>query len=163
MRFISPGKISLGSSVRIDAFTILSAGEGFIKLGDRVHVSHGARIYGAGGVTMGFASGLSSGSVIYSQTDDFVSGHLAHPTVSTEHRNVHKQEIKIGDYCIIGANSVLLPGADMARGSALGALSLLKCVVGPNQVYAGSPAKKVAIRDAKTLNSLAELLERNKD
>jgi hypothetical protein len=54
---------------------------------------------------MGRASGMSSGSAIYSQTDDFVSGHLAHPTVPLELRNVILSEVLIGDFCIIGANS----------------------------------------------------------
>ena len=163
VRFIDPGNILLGSKVRIDANSVLSAGSGFIVLGDMVHISHGARIYGAGGVTMGMASGLSSGAAIYSQTDDFVSGHLAHPTVPANLRNVRTEEVQIGDFCIIGSNSVVLPGAKMERGAALGAISLLKGVAGPNQVFGGTPAKKIAIRDAKTLDSLAAVLIREKN
>ncbi len=142
---------------------MLSAGSGFIRLGDSVHISHSARIYGAGGVTMGLASGLSSGAVIYSQTDDFVSGHLAHPTVPANLRNVRTEEVQVGDFCIIGSNSVVLPGAKMERGSALGALSLLKGVAGPYEVFGGSPAKQVATRDAKTLESLAAVFVSGKD
>ena len=163
VRFIEAENILLGSKVRIDANTVLSAGAGFIVLGDRVHISHSARIYGSGGVTMGLASGLSSGAVIYSQTDDFVSGHLAHPTVPAHLRNVRTEEVKVGDYCIIGSNSVVLPGAKMERGSALGALSLLKGVAGPYEVFGGSPAKKVATRDEKTLESLAAVFVSGKD
>jgi acetyltransferase-like isoleucine patch superfamily enzyme len=160
VHFINPGSITLGSRVRIDAFSILSASSGFITLGDRVHISHGSRIYGAGGVRLGLASGLSSGSAIYSQTDDFVSGHLAHPTVPTNFRNVHTEKIDIGDFCIIGANSILLPGANMSRGSALGALSLLKGLVGPYEVFGGSPARKVGNRDTQTLESQAREIEK---
>jgi galactoside O-acetyltransferase len=159
VRFIQASRISLGAGVRIDAHCVLSAGNGFIDLSDKVHLSHFVRIYGAGGVTLGLASGVSSGSAIYSQTDDFISGHLAHPTIPTELRNIHLAHVKIGEFCIVGANSVLLPGAEMKRGSALGALSLLKREIPPYAVFAGSPARQVAHRDHSKLEELANKTE----
>jgi dTDP-4-amino-4,6-dideoxy-D-glucose acyltransferase len=159
VRFLDPSNIILGSGVRIDAYSVLSAGGGLIEVGDKVHISHSVRIYGGGGVTLGFASGVSSGSAIYSQTDDFVSGHLAHPTVPVELRQVFAKEVKIADFCIIGANSVLLPGAEMGRGAAVGALSLLKQKILPFEVFAGSPAKRIALRDSVTLETQAQKLE----
>jgi acetyltransferase-like isoleucine patch superfamily enzyme len=158
VRFLNPSNISLGSGVRIDAFSILSSGDGYIEVGDRVHISHSVRIYGAGGVILGFACGVSSGCAIYSQTDDFASGHLAHPTVPVELRKVYSKEIKIGDYCIVGANSVLLPGAEMGKGAAVGALSLLKRKVPPLEIFGGSPAKRIALRDSVTFENQVQKL-----
>jgi galactoside O-acetyltransferase len=153
VRFLDASNIILGSGVRIDAFSVLSAGGGLIEVGDKVHISHSVRIYGGGGVTLGFASGVSSGCAIYSQTDDFVSGHLAHPTIPIELRQVFAKEVNIGDFCIIGANSVILPGAEMGRGAAVGALSLLKQEVQALEIFAGSPAKRIALRDSITFEN----------
>jgi acetyltransferase-like isoleucine patch superfamily enzyme len=157
--FINPSKISLGSDVRIDALSILSPGNGFIQIDDKVHISHSVRIYGAGGVVLKFASGVSSGCAIYSQTDDFLSGHLAHPTIPSELRNVDTREVTIGEFCIIGANSVLLPGAEMGRGSAVAALSVLKQEVGPFEVFGGAPARRIAARNSEVLEELAQKLD----
>ena len=49
--------------------------------------------------------------------------------------------IRIGDYCFVGTNSVILGGSNLPDYSVLGAKSLLnkKCEV-PYSLYAGVPA-----------------------
>lgn len=141
--FLNPRRISLGEGVRIDAFSVLSAGEGFISVGDDCHLSHSVKIYGGGGVELGVASGLSAGVCLYSQSDNFTSGHLSHPTVDPDFRKVTTAPVKIGDFCAVGANSVILPGSSMGEGSRLGALSLLSSDVLPLEVHAGVPSRKV--------------------
>lgn len=151
---LNPESITLGSNVRIDAFSLLSAGDGFIRIGDQTHISHGARVYGGGGVVFGRASGLSSGACVYSQTDNFSSGHLAHPTIPDHFRDVISEEVRIGDFCAVGANSVLLPGSQMGDGSRLGALSLLSGRIEARGVYAGIPARSIGSTNEKVFTEL---------
>lgn len=52
--------------------------------------------------------------------------------------------IKIGDYCFIGTNSVILGGSTLPNCSVLGAKSMLnKVFIDGFALYAGNPAKKV--------------------
>lgn len=50
---------------------------------------------------------------------------------------------KIQDFAVIATMSVVLPGADIAKGCLVGAHSSIKGETDPDYVYAGSPAKKV--------------------
>jgi galactoside O-acetyltransferase len=56
----------------------------------------------------------------------------------------------LGKYSQIGANSVLLPSARLGQGAILGALSLLKEGIDEWTIYAGSPAKKIGLRNRVT-------------
>jgi len=48
----------------------------------------------------------------------------------------------------------------MGRGAAVGALSLLKQKVEPFEVFAGSPAKRIAFRDSVVLETQAQKLDK---
>ncbi|MSU34378.1 MAG: hypothetical protein EXS36_04585 [Pedosphaera sp.] len=49
---INPEKIRIGSHVRIDAFSILSAGTEGIWLGNYVHIGAGTQIFGGRGAVL---------------------------------------------------------------------------------------------------------------
>ncbi len=51
--------------------------------------------------------------------------------------------VKIHDFAVIATMSVVLPGAEIAKGCLIGAHSSIKGVTEPDYVYAGSPAKKI--------------------
>lgn len=156
--FLFPERIDVGDEVRIDAFSIINAGEGEIRLADKVHLASHVRLIGGGGIHFGLGSGASSGVCVYSQSDDFTEGFLAHPTVPIELRRISRARIEIGSLAIIGPNSVLLPGASMETGSVLGALSLLKRRVPRLEVFAGVPARKIKRRDEDSFLSHAAKL-----
>ena len=50
---------------------------------------------------------------------------------------------KIHDFAVIATMSVVLPGAEIAKGCLVGAHSSIKGMTEPDYVYAGSPAKKI--------------------
>jgi galactoside O-acetyltransferase len=67
--------IRIGSHIRIDAFSVLSAGPGNLTIGEHVHlgvgdVGVGVCLYAGAGVTIAPFAGLSSGVSVYSVSDD---------------------------------------------------------------------------------------------
>lgn len=153
---INPGQISLGSHVRIDAFSILSAGPAGITCGDHVHLAAGVMVFGGGGAVVFEAFSCLSGRVcLYTQTDDFVEGHLTNPTVPPEFRKVRCGSVTLRRHALVGAGSVILPGVELGFGSAVGALSLVRTSVPDCVVVAGTPARPLGRhRDRGRLEAL---------
>lgn len=153
---INPGRIALGSHVRIDAFAILSAGTDGITCGDHVHLAAGAMVFGGGGAVVFDDFTCLSGRVcLYTQTDDFVEGHLTNPTVPREYRKVRSGSVALRRHALVGAGSVILPGVELGFGSAVGALSLVNANVPECAVVAGTPARPLGRhRDRERLVAL---------
>ncbi len=133
--------ISLGDSVRIDDWTLLSAGEG-ISIGSNVHISCYACILGKGLIIIYDFCAISIGAKILSSSDDF--------TVSQQHGVTDKKvvhgTILIGKNSVVGAGTVIVPNGLVGYNSAVGANSLVKDLVDNNSIYAGNPAKKIGDR-----------------
>ncbi len=73
----------------------------------------------------------------------FQSQMLTH-SIDIEHSRQASAPIRIGDYCFVGTNSVLLGGSALPDYSVLGAKSLLnKAFTQPYQLYGGVPAKQL--------------------
>jgi len=153
--FHGASRISLGDSVRIDDFCVLSAGEGGITIGNHVHVACFSSLIGRESITLGDFSGISSRVSIYSSSDDYSGEAMTNPTVPEEFTRVDNRPVFVGRHCIIGAGSVILPGVKIGDGAAIGALSLINKDCTPFTVYSGVPARRVSER-------LPELLEAEK-
>tara|TARA_B110000014_G_C20119944_1_gene593036 strand:+ start:1251 stop:1631 length:381 start_codon:yes stop_codon:yes gene_type:complete len=54
-----------------------------------------------------------------------------------------KGKIILKDGCGIGANSVIFPNVIIGKNATIGANSLVNCNVPDNEVWAGTPAKKI--------------------
>jgi len=146
-----PGNISIGNNVRIDAFCILSSGDSPFILEDYIHISAGVYIYGQKGFHMKSFSNISAGSKIYTQTDDFSGDVLIGPTIPINLRNIYSSPITIEKHVIIGAGSIMLPGAILGEGVAIGANSLVKKECKPWSMYIGSPARFLKERSKQLL------------
>lgn len=73
----------------------------------------------------------------------FQSQVLTH-SIDLEHNRQRSAPVRIGQYCFIGTNSVLLPGSGLPDFSVLGAKSLLnQSFTDSHQLYAGVPARPV--------------------
>ena len=59
---------------------------------------------------------------------------------------IFNKPIILRRFATIGVNSVVLPGVEMAEGSALGANSLLDRDTNPWTIYVGSPARPIKTR-----------------
>ena len=148
--------IEIGDYSRIDDFCLLS---GKVSLGRNVHIAVYSHLAGGSeGIVLDDFSGGAYGCQIFTQSDDYSGESLTNPTVQKKYKNEIKEKIHIGKHCIIGANSVVMPGVVMAEGCSLGAQSLLHKSTEPWGVYFGVPAKKINIRKKDLLEKEKAML-----
>ena len=122
--FFNPEKIAMGHHVRIDCFSLLSAGEEGIMIGRNVHLAASSFVFGGGGrVVLSDFSALSPRVALFTATDDYSEGHLTNPTVPERYKKVKRGHIVLERHALIGVASVVFPGVTLARGSAVGAMS----------------------------------------
>jgi galactoside O-acetyltransferase len=138
--------ITIGDNTRIDDFCILSAGEGGIEIGKYVHIACYSSIIGKGKVTMKDFSGLSSRVAVYSSSDKYDGQYMTNPCLPDHVVNTIHKDVVIGKHVVIGSNSVILPGVELADGSAVGAMSLVNKSEEEPYVLAGIPAKRIKKR-----------------
>lgn len=138
--------ISIGDNTRIDDFSVLSAGEGGIEIGNYVHIACFASLIGKGKIIMKDYSGVSSRVAVYSSSDKYDGEFMTNPCLPSTVTNTIHKDVIIGKHVVIGSNSVVLPGVELVDGCSVGAMSLVtKSVEGP-YVMAGVPAKKIKDR-----------------
>ena len=138
--------ISIGQNVRIDDFCVLSAGEGGIEIQSHVHIAVYCLLTGAGKITLCDFSGLSSRVSIYSSSDDYSGASLTNPTVPDAFKGILNADVYLGRHVIVGSGSVILPGAVLGDGVAVGALSLVSKSCPAFGIYSGVPAKRIKER-----------------
>lgn len=154
------GRISLGNYVRIDDFSILSAGEEGIEIGDFVHIAFSASLIGKCLIKLDDYVGISARVAVYSSTDDYCEGYLTNPTVDDRFKNVENAPVHFEKHALIGAGSVILPGVTVHEGAAVGAISLINKDVPAYELVVGSPFRKIRSR-SKTLLYQMEIHHRN--
>lgn len=138
--------IKIGDNVRIDDFSVLSAGIGGIEIGSYIHIANHSSLIGAGKIILDDFSGISSRVSIYSSSDDYSGAHMTNPTIPTEFTHVHHADVVIGRHVIIGSGSVVLPGVTLEEGVAVGALSLVTKSCKAFGIYSGVPARRIKER-----------------
>jgi acetyltransferase-like isoleucine patch superfamily enzyme len=137
--------INIGHDVQIDSFCQIIA-TGPVRLGSYIHIGAFCLLSGKAGITMDDLSGLSQGVRIYSASDDYSGRTLAGPMVPAEFKNVKLAHVRLARHVIVGSGAVILPGACMGEGVALGALSLATHRLMPWGIYSGTPAKFIRER-----------------
>jgi len=153
--FFNPEKIVIGHHVRIDCLSVLSAGEEGISIGRNVHIASSCLVFGSGGrVVFSDFSGLSARVTLFTASDDYAEGYLTNPTVPERYKKISRGSIVLDRHVIVGASSVILPGVTLARGCAVGAMSLVHRDVGEYEVAFGIPIRVVGRRDSKRLQEL---------
>ena len=163
--FHNPSKISMGSYVRIDDFSVLSAGNGGIELSDFVHIGCQSSLIGEAKIKMGFYSGLSSKVSIYSSNDDFSGVSLPGVKIfiPEQFRKLSIKPVILENYTIIGSNSVILPGVTIGEGAVVGALSFVRKNCKPWFSYSGNPLRSVRRRSQEMLKFIPELKKMQED
>lgn len=153
--FFNPEKIVIGHHVRIDCLSMLSAGDEGITIGRNVHIAVSSFIFGGGGrVVLSDFSGLSARVTLFTATDDYSEGYLTNPTVPERYKKVKRGPVILERHALIGAASVVLPGVTLARGSTVGAMSLVHQNVGEYEVVFGIPFRVIGRRDPNKLQQL---------
>lgn len=159
--FYNPARISIGNHVRIDDFCVLSAGIGGVRIGSYVHIAVYTSLIGAGQITLSDFSNLSSRVSIYSSNDDYSGKSLTNPTVPDEYKLVSHKPVFLGRHVIVGSGSVILPGATLEEGVAIGALSLVNKNCAAFGIYSGNPARRLKERQRGLLELESKLLHRS--
>lgn len=136
--------ITFGDPVLIDDFVLIVAREP-ILIGDHVHIACFASITGGGRVEIGDCSAISQGVRVLTASDDFKGPGFGNSTVPTEYRNVRRAPVSLGRFCIVGANSVVLPGVTLGDGVSVGAGSVVTRDLAPWGVYLDN--RRIANRD----------------
>jgi galactoside O-acetyltransferase len=152
--------IHIGNNVRIDDFTILSAGEGGIFIGNHVHIACYVSVIGKAKVELEDFCGISGRTSIYSSNDDYSGNFLTGPTIPVEYRNVAHAPVRIGRHVIVGVGCCILPGVSIGDGSAVGAFSLVNKDIDTGTIAMGVPAKGVKKRSSKIFDLEKELKSR---
>lgn len=150
--------ISIGSNVRIDGYTTISAAGGSLTVGSYIHIGGFCFLSAGSGLELDDFSGLSQGVRIYTKTDDYSGAALTNPTVPAKYLNVEGGPVRLGRHVIIGSGSVVLPNLTIGDGSSVGAMSLVTKSLPDWGVYFGTPARRLRERSKQLLEMEAELL-----
>lgn len=137
----NPQNISVGDNVRIDDFAILSAGDEGIEIGNNVHIGSHCSLIGKSKITLEDYTSLSSGTRVYSSTDNFSGEFLAGATINEDQRQVISKPVTISKFVTVGANCLILPGITIAENTAIGCMSLVNKSLPADGIYIGIPAK----------------------
>lgn len=149
-------QIEIGDNSRIDDFCVLS---GRVTIGRNVHVAVFCNVAGGTeGVTLEDFSGLAYGCHVFSQSDDYSGGAMTNPTVPARYTDVTRKAVRIGRHCIVGTNSLILPGVDLAEGTSVGACSMVTKSTQEWSIYFGVPARRLRSRSRALLEKEKEYL-----
>ena len=152
-----PEDISIGDNSRIDDFCAIS---GNISIGKNVHIAvHCSLIASSEELIMKDFSGLAFGCRLFTSSDDYSGKSLTNPTIPSRYKSITNGPITIGRHVIIGTNSIVFPGVDIAEGCAIGALTLVAKSTTPWGIYVGNPARRIKERSKDLLTHETNYLE----
>ena len=144
-----PEKMEIGDNSRIDDFCVVS---GKVMMGRNTHLSPFCLVNGGQvGVFMGDFTGLSYGTKVFAQSDDYTGGTMIGPTVPRKYTNIHAQSVHLGRHVVTGAGTIIVAGVTLGDGVATGAATLVLKSLACWGVYAGVPAKKIRNRSRDLL------------
>lgn len=136
--FYSAHLISIGNNVRIDDYCVLS---GTISLKNNIHISAYSALYGNSGIILENNTGISTGCVLFSETDDFTRSSLIGSQHIESKRKIIKGRIILEEHSQLGSKSVVMPGLTIQEGAVTGVMTFVNINLNPWSVYVGSPAK----------------------
>lgn len=160
VRLYGAARISIGSHVRIDAYSVLSAGAEGISIGNHVHIGVYVFLTGGARIELQDFVRLSGRVSVYSSNDDYLGHALTGPTVPEKFRKVHQAAVTVERHVVVGAGSIVLPGVRIHEGACVGALSLVKRDVPGFSIVAGQRGQVVGERRRDFLALESELLKR---
>lgn len=146
---ISKQKIILGDRVTIGKFAIIrptniyggEIGEG-LKIGNNSNIGPYCYIGCSGYIEIGDNVMISPRVSIYAENHVF-----ERTDIPMKEQGVKRQFVKIENDCWIAANSIILAGVTIGRGSVVAAGSVVTTDVPPFSIVAGVPAKIIKTRN----------------
>ena len=125
VRIRNPELVEIGDNVIIDDFTYIS---GKLNLGKGIHIGANCTFQaGESEILINNYSGISSGCRFFAISSDYLASNIDLPTLPDDYIDPNSStingNISIGRACLIGANSVILPGVTIPDGCSFGAAS----------------------------------------
>ena len=150
-------KMEFGDNVRIDDFCVLS---GKLIFGNHVHIACFCFLAGADeGIYFDDFSGFAYRVTAFTRSDDYDGETLTNPTIPEKYRyKTIRKCIYIKKHAIVGAGSVIMPGAHIEEGVSIGAISLVTKPTEAWSIYFGMPVKKIKPRKKLLLEQEKEFL-----
>ena len=150
----NPSKISIGSYVRIDDFSLISAGEGGIEIGNLNHIACYACLIGHAKITLEDFVGISIKGSILSSTHDPSGNTLGKLSLFDDINadgltDLISKPVTLEANSGIGAHTVVLPGVTIGKGSFIGPNSTVVEDLNPWGIFMGSPARFIRKRSSK--------------
>jgi len=150
--FYSPKNVHLGSNVRIDCFSVFTAGSSGIVIEDHVHIgAHCCLLGSSGKIHLESFTTLSVRTTVFTATDDYSDGFMTNPTVPDKYKKIRTGDVVLKRHAMVGCGSVLLPGVTLGVGASVGALSLVKESVPEFAIAAGIPVRIIGNRERRVL------------
>lgn len=147
--------ITFGHHVIIDDFVFIVA-KMLSEIGNYVHIASFSSITGGGSFNIGNYSTLSSGVRVFTGTENIDGESLLGAAIPEPYRKAIRSHVQIGKHCMIGANTVVLPGVVIPDGVVVGAMSLVlqDTHLRPWSVYAGCPVRLLRVRHKEKILAL---------
>jgi len=150
-------QIEIGDNSRIDDFCVVS---GNVSIGRNVHMAVYSHLAGGrAGIEMHDFSGLAYGCQVFAQSDDYSGKTMTNPTVPAEFKNEYEARVIIGKHCILGTNTVVIPGVHIKEGTSVGAMAMVTKTTQEWSIYVGAPARRIKARSKDLLILEAKYLE----
>jgi len=140
--------VELGDDVHIDVNCCFICATGKIKIGSYVHIAGEVIINGKPFVIIGNHAAIAANAKIYGSTTVPTAPSMSAMSPNNMTKIV-ETGIIIGDYALIGLNTVVLPGAKLNNYSCVGANSLVDREIPEMTIAIGNPAKVVKKRELK--------------
>lgn len=151
-------QMEIGDNSRIDDFCVVS---GRVTIGRNVYIGpFGLIAGGTPGLVFEDFTTLAYRVQVFTQSDDYSGATMTNSTVPREYKKEIFASVRLGRHSIVGAGSTILPGADLAEGTSVGAAALVLEPTQPWSIYVGSPARKLRARKRDLLALEAEYLAR---
>jgi len=145
---LSSQKIRLGERVSIGKFAIIRPTNGYggeigegLKIGNNSNIGPYSYIGCSGLIEIGNNVMISPRVSIYAENHVF-----DRTDITMKEQGVKRQFVKIEDDCWIAANSVILAGVTIGKGSVIAAGSVVTGDIPPYSVAAGVPARVIKQR-----------------
>jgi acetyltransferase-like isoleucine patch superfamily enzyme len=141
---LKPEVISIGEGSRLDSYIKIEGGNG-ITIGKGVHISSFVHILGGGMLIVGDYVAITSGAKIITGSNT-MDGQSMSSAAPKEMQVIERGKVVIGEFAMIAADSVVLPGVTVGRYAVVGAGAVVTKDVEPFAVVMGIPARKVGDR-----------------
>jgi len=158
-KIVNGEQISIGNRVIIDDFVLIIGGVE-TRIGSFVHIAAFTSITGGGKLVIEDFAGLSGGVRIYTGNEQYGGECMTNPSVPPPFRIPVRGTVIIKKHCIVGANSVILPGVTIGEGAVIGACSLVTRDCEPWSVNFGTPARRIGVRPSAQILQLEQELQK---